>query len=158
MYPNLSEIIKYHPYHITTFASHAGVTVELLEAALDGKEELKPDELFNISRYDGIPLGVIKCPHLIRLSKTRKRHRDMVEKLVSLLYVIEEFRKRGSKAAESFMKYDRLYIVNLELAFLDNRGTYGMYLGAKERIAMVFLSIKVENSKPRGLREEGAAV
>lgn len=54
-YPNLSEIIKYHPYHIGTFANFADVTTELLQAALDGQEELTGEELRNIARYSAIP-------------------------------------------------------------------------------------------------------
>lgn len=30
IYPNLIEMIKYHPYHISTLADHAGVTTELM--------------------------------------------------------------------------------------------------------------------------------
>lgn len=36
VYPNLVEIIKYHPYHITSFADFANVTVELLKAGITG--------------------------------------------------------------------------------------------------------------------------
>ena len=88
MYPNLSEIIKYHPYHISTFANFANVTGELLNAALAGNEKLTSEELREIARYANIPAGVLGCPHLIMLNRGSLKHRDMIRELcLSLIHI-----------------------------------------------------------------------
>lgn len=149
-YPNLAEVIKYHPYDIGTFANFAEVTTELMEAVTRGEEELTPEELYRISKYSNIPLSILACPHMIRMDKKRYRHRVMVERPVNALYGIWEDQKAGSKEANLFMKYNRHWVANLELAFLDDRATYAMYLGAKERVEQAQSFIANEWRKPRG--------
>ena len=80
-YPNFAEIINFHPYHITSFASFADVTVELLKAGIIGQEKLEETEIFNIARYAGLPYTVLKCPRMIYLYKSRYRHRQMIQSL-----------------------------------------------------------------------------
>ena len=150
-YPNLAEVIKYHPYHISTFANFADATKELLEAAFAGTENLTDEELGKIARYSGIPRGVISCPHLIQMDRRNIRHKKMVEDLVTSLYFIWEEAQAGSKEADLFMNYGRPWVVNLELAFLDGRATYGMYLGTQERVQQAVSFIQNEKRRPRGL-------
>ncbi|MFR1351197.1 MAG: hypothetical protein ACLSCA_02040 [[Clostridium] symbiosum] len=153
-YPNLSEIIKYHPYHIGTFANFADVTTELLQAALDGQEELTGEELRNIARYSAIPLGVLKCRQVVMMDRSRMRHKEMIDNLIGSLSYIWNEQKMGSKEADIFMKYHRVELVNLELAFLDNRASYAQYLGAKERVDQVISFIRNEKRKPRALTRD----
>lgn len=156
MYPNLSEIIKYHPYHISTFAGFAEVTTELFEATLEGEEELMDDEMRKIARYAGIPVSVLRCPQKIMLDKHNLKHQKMIADLLNQLPEIAEKEKRGSKTAADFMRYNREGLVNLELAFLDNRASYGQYLGAKERVDQTTSFIRNEERKPRGREKETA--
>lgn len=151
-YPNLAEIIKYHPYDIGSFADFADVTTELLSAVIEGAENLTEQELRGIARYSGIPFSILACPHLIRMDRSRYRHRIMVEELADELYGIQEAQKAGSYEADIFMRYGRIWVVNMELAFLDGRATYGMFLGAQERVRQVIFFIQCEKRKPRGLK------
>lgn len=155
VYPNLAEIIKYHPYHIGTFAGFADVTAGLLEAAVRGEEELTSGELYKIARYSGIPHGVICHPHLIRMDRHSMWHREMVKELCGHITFINDKKNAGSHEAETFMRYYRGHLVNLELAFLDGRATYGQYLGVKERVEQTLSFIRNEERGPRGL--EGRA-
>lgn len=156
MYPNLSEIIKHHPYHINTFAGFAEVTTELLEAALEGEEELTADELRKIARYSGIPVSILRCPETIMLNKYNLKHQKMITDLLDQLPVIAEKEQSGSPAATIFMRYHRASLVNLELAFLDGMATYGQYLGVKERVDQTISFIRNEERKPRGRKKEAA--
>lgn len=156
MYPNLSEIIKYHPYHISTFAGFAEVTTELFEATLEGEEELTDDEMRKIARYAGIPVSVLRCPQKIMLDKHNLKHQKMIADLLDQLPEIAEKEKCGSKAAADFMRYNREGLVNLELAFLDNRASYGQYLGVKERVDQTTSFIRNEERNPRGREKEAA--
>lgn len=156
MYPNLSEIIKYHPYHISTFAGFAEITTELLQAALEGEEELTTGELVKMARYSEIPVGVLMCPKTIMLDKHSLKHQKMVADLLDQLPAIAEKEQGGSPAATIFMRYHRASLVNLELAFLEGRATYGQYLGAKERVDQTISFIRNEERKPRGRMKEAA--
>lgn len=153
IYPNLSEIIQYHPYHISTFTGFADVTTELLEAVIRGEEDLTVVELLSISQYSGIPMSVMICPKTILLDKNRAKHREMVKGLCDHLTFIAQKEKAGSYEAKMFMRYHREGLVNLELAFLDGRATYGRYLGVKERVEQTISFIRNEEKRPRGIRE-----
>lgn len=156
MYPNLLEIIKYHPYHISSFAGFAEVTTELLQAALEGEEDLTTDELRKIARYTGIPASVLRCPKKIMLDKHNLKHQKLVADLLDQLPAIAGKEREGSPAATIFMRYHRASLVNLELAFLDGRATYGRYLGVKERVDQTISFIRNEERKPRGRMQEAA--
>lgn len=149
IYPNLAEIIKYHPYDISTFADFADVTTEFMEAVTRSEKELTMQELYGIARYSSIPCSVLACPHLIRMDRFRYRHKVMVEELVNALSEIQEAQETGSREADSFMKYGRILVANLELAFLDGRATYGMYLGVQERVQQAISFIQNEKHKLR---------
>lgn len=151
-YPNLAEVIKYHPYNICAFADFADVTTELLSAVIEGAENLTEQELRGIARYSGIPYSILACPRLIRMDRSRYRHRMMVEELVNSLRGIQKAQKAGSYEADIFMRYGRIWGVNMELAFLDGRATYGMFLGAQERVRQAIFFIQCEKRKPRELK------
>lgn len=150
-YPNLIEMVKYHPYHISTFADHAGVTTELMEEAVKGNEDLLLAEKQGIARLLGVPISLLFLPKPILMDRKNRKHQKMVEDLMAQLTIINEYHLHGSHAADMFMKYGRGYLVNLELMFLDDRATYCQYLGQKERVQQALLSIRVEQSHPRGL-------
>lgn len=153
-YPNLLELDRYFQLHY-----FADVTRELMEAVFCGEEDLTQQEFSRIARYCGLPLGVLKCNKKITLSKSRRKHCQMIEALSDMLYEIWEFQKKGSEYAEWYMrKYSsigREDFVNMELAFYDGREvTYSHYLGVKHKMEDTICFANWEfRKKPRGLGE-----
>ena len=80
-YPNLNSIVKWHSYHSSTFADHAGVTRELFDAVLEGKEDLTDEEFGRISGLVNIPVGLLIQPHIVRLNNKKFQHRKKVDDL-----------------------------------------------------------------------------
>lgn len=156
-YPNLAEIVNYHPYHITSFAGFAEVTVELLKAGIIGVEELKETEILNIAKYAGLPYTVLKCPRMIYIQKNRYRHRQMIKRLEIKLHEIWEAQKDGSKEADLYMRCGRIGLVNMMLDF-QNTGkvTYGRYLGILENLNQTIEFIQAEHRKPRDVTRKTA--
>lgn len=148
-YPNLSEIIKYHPYHISTFASFANVTSELMEAVIYGDEELKAAELLLLCHYGEINPQIALYPRMIMMDKTKRRHKMMIAELEEMFQKIHTEDKNGGREAKFFMKYQRANYVNLYLAFYDDRATYGRYLGIKTRLEQTLGFIETEMHKPK---------
>lgn len=103
-YPNLKELIKYHPYSIETFADHANVTVGVLKAAFEGDEELSIDELYRISCLTGFSCSALLCPKLILLDNRRYRHRMMVSATNGKLRSIIKAAEDGSRRAIEYVE------------------------------------------------------
>lgn len=156
-YPNLAEVINYHPYHITSFADFANVTVELLKAGIAGQERIEENEIFNIARYTGIPYSVLKCPKMIYLHKSRYRHQQMIDRLEKKLYEIWEAQKSGSREADLYMRYSRINLVNMVLDFRNTgKVTYGRYLGILENLSQTIGFIQSKRRKPRNITRKTA--
>lgn len=145
---NLREFIKYHLYHICTFAYLAGVTQDLLEAALRGEENLTPGELRKITKYTGIPYSLMSCPRLIMMSHDRYRHRRMMAALCDKMIAVMEAAK--GEATAGYITYKRDKMLNLVSDF-QNIGevSYCRYLGIKEEVEACLTSIACENREPR---------
>ncbi|GLB28148.1 hypothetical protein LAD12857_00710 [Lacrimispora amygdalina] len=156
-YPNLIEIITYHPYHVSTFANFAEVTGELLQEVLKGQEELSLGEIYNISKYAGLSMSVLMCPKLIKLDFCRYRHRTMINELLERARYIQRCQENGSHAADVFMKYDVGYIADLRRSFVDDKATYGQYIGARERVnqCLSFISSEKRKKKVRTVSKRG---
>lgn len=153
-YPNLVEIYGHLP---TSY--FANVTEELMLAVFEGKEDLTAEEICKIARYNGIPVSVLLCPTKILLSRERRRHWDMLSELHEKLCEIWEWQKKGSRAADSYMKYRRGHFVNMDLDFRNRRPvSYGRYLWVKHEMEDALLFIRNEQdkvyNKPRGLPEQ----
>lgn len=154
-YPNLAELVNYHPYHIRTFAEFADVTVELLKEGIIGTEKLSSIEILNIAKYAGVDFGILTCPRLIFLYKSRWRHCKMMEKLEKILYEIREAQKGGSHEADIYMQYGRIKAVNMLLDFQNNSHvTYCRYLGVLEEAEQTLSFIKYEKHKPRDIKKK----
>ena len=152
---NLKELIKYHSYHISTFAQFANVTQDLLEAALAGEEELTAAELRKISRYVCVPYSVLSCPKMIVIVRENGHHRTMIEELENeKLYQVWDAQKAGSKEADMYMKCcGRTQLVNLSLDFHNGKKvSYCRYIAVKQHIDDCLESIQFEKMKPRGRR------
>ena len=137
-YPNLKELIKYHPYHISTFANFANVERDLLEAALIGEEELAAEDLMGISCYGRIPFGVLASPSMIMLDPLSLKHKRMVAEAGRALGTIMDAAEAGSPAAADFMyTYPSLYCNEVsslcEEFSLGRPVTYCRYLGVREK-------------------------
>lgn len=148
-YPNLIEIITYHPYHVSTFANYAEVTGELLQEVLKGREELLPEEIHNISKYAGLSMSVLECPKLIMIDIRRYRHRTMINELIEKTRYIQCCQEDGSHAADIFMKYNVVYITYLRRSFVDDKATYGQYIGAREYVNQCLSFINGEQRKKK---------
>ncbi len=156
-YPNLKELVRYHPYHIDSFARHANVTTELLQAALTDDEDLEKVELLRICHLVNVPYTVLALDHLIYLDRKNYRHRCMMDGLTKKLYDLWEYQKSGSKAADDYMKgRGRHELVNMQLSFNNEWPpvTYCQYLGIKDTLDQTLLSVQCENERkipPRGI-------
>lgn len=150
-YPNLKELINYHPYHINTFAYFADVELNLLEAALIGEEKLEADELIAISYYSGVPFGVLTAPSLIVLNPLRPKHKKMVAEVGYVLGTIIE-----AAAVDFVCTYPSLYCSEVSSLCEDfSRGkpvTYCRYLGIKAKVENCLGNIKLEKMKARRRR------
>ncbi len=104
-YPNLQELIKYHPYSEATVCGHAGIEPELLHAILEGSEAFAPAEVIAIARLYECPVDVISCPCLIMLDMTRIRHKKMVRDVVSIYKQLGRMAEGGNNEAEGYLKW-----------------------------------------------------
>ena len=161
-YPNLRELIKYHPYHIGTFASFANVELDLLEAALIGEEELTAAELWRIANYAGVPYGVLACPSIILLDAQRPKHRRLLEGIIGSLGPIFAALDAGSPAAEDFiLTFPRLYynqVIDIWGDFSAGKPvSYCRYLGVRAKLDMCQTNIALERPKKRKRRRAESA-
>lgn len=85
-YPNLRELMQYHPYGNHTICDHANIEPEVLQAALEGRETLAPDEVLAIARLYGCPAHVIDCTKLIMLDMGKLKHNKMVME-IDFIYI-----------------------------------------------------------------------
>ena len=153
-YPNLKVLIKYHPYHIGTFANFANVELDLLEAALIGEEELTARELMGISCYGRVPFGVLASPSIVMLDPLSLKHKRMLAGMQDALARIEAAVEDGSRAAADFMyTYPSLYCNEVsslcEDFSLGRPVTYCRYLGVRARIEQCLGSIAIERMERR---------
>lgn len=148
---NLYALIKYHPYHSSSFAEHADVTSELLWAAIQGEEELTPLEIFGIVRLTSVPSSVITCPKLIWLDRSSYRHRMMVQKLDAKLALIRDAAKNGDEDACYFVRQGGLEQGDSLISDFQDKGKvlYCRYLGT---LAFADIFGGLRTHKPRGLK------
>lgn len=103
-YPNLKELIENHDYTIETFASHANVTVDVLKAALEGKENLSISELCGIERLTGFPYNALICPKLILMDNKRWKHRMLISRENEKIRSIVKAAGDGSRKAIQYVE------------------------------------------------------
>lgn len=149
-YPNLKALIENHPYNILSFADHAGVTVELLEAALDGKKELHAGELYGIARLTGVPCSALDCQKLIMLDMKRWRHGIMAAEIDDLYFRLVSMAKEGNRTAEKHLEQaDEAHECFLGAVYA-NKLSYCHYLGVKERL-QDYISFARPKREKRGI-------
>lgn len=148
---NLYALIKYHPYHSSTFARYADVTSELLWAAICGEEEMMTTEMLGIAIHFNVPMGVITCPRLIWLDRSSYRHRMMVQKLDAKLALIRDAAKNGDEDACYFVRQGGLEQGDSLISDFQDKGKvlYCRYLGT---LAFADIFGGLRTHKPRGLK------
>lgn len=122
---NLKMMIENHHYNIITFAQWASVTVDLLQAAFDGQEELTDDELRDLSRFMRVPVEIFTCPHVIYLKNKHYKHRKMLEEYNRKLRFVIECANDGDRLAQECCENHRWNCEKGESLF------YTMYMAGK---------------------------
>lgn len=152
---NLYELIKFHPYHSSSFAEHANVTSELLLAAIKGEDELTPLEILGIARLVSIPSSVITCTKLIWLDKSSYRHRMMVLRLEEKLGKIRAAAMTGNEDACYFVRHGGMKQGDELVSDFQEEGkvSYCRYLGTLA-FADIFGGLRTCKPK-RGLEAVG---
>lgn len=145
-YPNLQELLKYHPYGENTACDHAEIGPELLHAAFKGEELLTPVEAISIARLYGCPAGVIGCPGLIMLDMGRPRHKKMVTEVDCLYIQLKYMAGCGNQEAEKYLEHADWKQQGLMGAAYEDRLSYCHYLGVKEQLKQY---IKFAELKPK---------
>lgn len=149
-YPNLQELITWHPYGEPVICDHARIEPELLHAALEGKEGLTQIEVIAIARLYGCPASVISCPNLVKLDAGRLRHKKMFREVCCIYFELKRMSREGNRDAEKYLGWaEREYQMFLAAAYGDGL-TYGHYLGIKERLSQ-YVSFATPKPKRRGL-------
>lgn len=152
-YPNLNSIVLWHPYHSSTFASHAEVTPELFEAVLKGDEGLTDDEFRRISRLVNIPVGLLKQPYIARLNNKKFQHRKKVDDLAYRYETIKCLRTKKGYGNCSDLRITGEALEDFIKAFEDHGSTFCRYRAVLYRIEwQEWLYIHRDGRKPRGLK------
>lgn len=149
-YPNLQELIKYHPYGETVVCEYARIEPELLHAALDGKEVLTPIEIIAIARLYGCSAGVLNHPKVIMLDMNKLKHNRMVTEIDFMRIRLKCMARHGNLEAKKYLEWaDRENQVIMRMAY-NNKVSYGCYLGVKECLDQ-YLCFATPKPKRRGL-------
>lgn len=149
-YSNLIELLRYHPYDISTFANFADVSTETMRKIKSGEQEARFETIYKISHFTNIPYSVLSCEKLIYLETENRKHQQMIEELENNLCKIYVSYKFGSHEAADYMKYHRVSFVNMRSDFKNKKKvSYIRYLSEKESQEDTLLFIKNEKRKKK---------
>lgn len=153
-YPNLSELLKYHPYGDKTACYHAEIEPELLDAVMNDGEPLEHIEIIRLSRLYQCPVGVLTHHKIIMLDWNKWKHKKMIEKVHNLYMQLLYMAKcKGNLEAKKYLEYaDRENQKFLDAAW-ENRLSYGHYLGAYEQLSQ-YVRFSTPEPKRRGLEKK----
>ncbi len=152
-YPNLFEVVNWKICGKPAIADHAGITVELLEAALSGDEELTPDEMIVISRLVKIPVNVLELPELVLMSCNKFQHIMKVMDLRDDFDYIKEQRAAVGKGEDVCVKSAERKLDSYTKYFKRGNGSYVGYMAVRQEIDWNFwLYRNIDQKKPRGLK------
>lgn len=149
-YPNLCELIQYHPYSSHTVCDHANIEPEVLQAALEGRETLTPDEVLAIARLYGCPAHVIDCAELIMLGMGKLKHNKMVMEIDSIYIWLKHMANEGNPKAEEYLEWAYQRQQHFLRAAHEDRLSYCHYLGIKEQLNQ-YVSFATPRPKRRSL-------
>lgn len=149
-YPNLNELINYHPYGKPAVCDHAGIEPELLEAVLIGGESLTGTEILGLARLYRCPIGVLGNSEIVMLDMGKLKHKKMVRE-VELIYIqLRSMADGGNQDAEKYLNWVDWRKKRFMLAVYSNNLSYCHYLGIKE-ILCQYVGYAAPSPKRRGL-------
>lgn len=134
LYPNLVSLVAYHSYGLPTFADHANITSDLLEAALFYGEPLSIGELNGIARLTNTPLGMLMQPDMKYLYRRKFQHWQKVQDLIESFNRISELRNRAGNGRDSNLVDAYKALQSLIDAFNDGKCQYCMYRAVLDRV------------------------
>lgn len=153
-YPNLVEVIDWHICGKPAIADHAGITGELLDAVLNGKEELTHDEMRGISCLTDIPVGVLERPELVLMDSNKFQHVMKVMDLVDSLDYIKRLRTVKGRGEDIELKVAERKLNTYLRYFKLGDGSYVGYKAVKKAVDWNFwLFQNMDTKKPRGLKK-----
>lgn len=155
-YPNLVELLRYYPCGTPAVCDHAEIEPELLEAVLDGTEELMPVEIMRLSRLYECPVGVLNHPEVIMLDMGRMKHQRMMKEIVSIHTQLQTMAAGGTQKAKEYLDLDRWSYQNFLRAIYENKLSYCHYLGKKEELQH-YVRWSEPEPRRRGLRRKAQA-
>lgn len=158
-YPNLNSLIKWHSYSLPTFADHANVTTDLLEAVLKGKEELTFSELWGIARLVGIDVGVLIQPKMAHMRKHKYQHQVKISDAVYRYNTIKNFRLDKRNGADDAALYSAHVAVGKMIEYFNEDVlSYCHYFAVIKKIEWnEWLYANSDCARPpRGLRNKKA--
>lgn len=149
-YPNLIELLRYHPYDISTFANFADVSTDTMRKIKSGEKEAYFETIYKIAYFTNIPYSILNCEKPIYLETRNKKHQQMIEELENNLCKIYVSYKFGSHEADDYMKYHRASFVNMRSDFKNKkRVSYIRYLAEKKLQEDTLLFIENEKRKKK---------
>ena len=134
-YPNLAEILKYHPYGEPTACDFAQIEPEVLHAALDGKKLLESVEIIRLALLYRCPEGVIRHHKSIMLDMGRWKHRVMSAEIDSLYMRLKYMAKcEKNEKAVGYLGFCEWEMQRFMKSAYDNKLSYGNWLGTRHQI------------------------
>lgn len=153
-YPNLVEVIDWHICGKPAIADHAGVTGELLDAALNGKEELTDAEMRKISNLKDIPVGVLERPELVLMDSNKFQHVMKVMDLVDSFNYIKRLRTVKGHGEDIEIKAAERKLNTYLRYFKMGDGSYVGYKAVRKAVDWNFwLFLNVDTERPRDLEK-----
>ncbi len=150
IYPNLAAEIRCHcGAHPDTYAEHANITTELLEAFLRGEEEITLEEFFAMASLSGADLKYLVAPELKFYRMTDAKDQRIV------LKQLEEAEKRllvcGSESISAQNCRERIRLIKEAKIVLQARINELLHLIKTEELGK---KIRDHESKRRGLERK----
>lgn len=134
-YPNLREIMKYHPYSEHTVCDMVNIEPELLQAVLNGCAFLDPADIIQIAALYGCSIGVIQYNKLIMLNMDRQKHSLMAAEVDSLYMRLKYMAKcERNEDAARYLEFCDMNIQEFMRAAHTNQLSYGHWLGIRHKM------------------------
>lgn len=150
-YPNLVEIMKYHPYGERTACDHARIELELLHAVMNEGEPLETIEIIQLAKLYQCPAEILTRYKIIMLDLNRWKHNKMASQVDALYLQLKYMAKcQGNLKAKKYLSLCEREYQRYARAACDNKLSYGHYLGAYKQFSQ-YCSFSMPEPKRRGL-------
>lgn len=149
-YPNLNEMVKYHPYGIPAICDHGNIEADLLNEVLTANAILEENELRGIARLYGCSYDFLASPTLAKLNNKKYKHRQYGFEISRLFLLLKEMTDQGNNEAAKYLSWAERDFSRFLVARDNNTWTYGRYLGIKEELEQ-YIAFATPKPKHRGL-------